>query len=300
MQLFHNGLRRRAHDSVFTLTLLFASVIGSSGLCAGVAENVASETLLQQNNSIDHSISLYFDGKPLSDAVTLLSQRSGISIELADELKNQSVRKHIKASTWNQAIKQLLDGYSFLGIIDGDGVYRRVIVTGVAGDGTDPIMTAQLSSNDSGLRVVSDKIEDRPVSLWQLSDGSKHSVTREEGISSEPIVLLPDAFDKVVLGQPLQLEIPQEEVPLYGIVSDMHTELNGKVTVWSGPLDGSHETASFTITKGSITTYVTVATGGSIYEISVDNDTGEGSVFNEEDLTRGKQGDDVVVPASQP
>jgi len=83
---------------------------------------------------------------------------------------------------------------------------------------------------------------------------------------------------------------------LIGGVGENHSELNGDIQVWSGPIDGAHETASFTITRGKRSTYVTVATGTSIYEARIDNSTGLGSVVNEVELTKKITKNDYLIP----
>ena len=94
----------------------------------------------------------------------------------------------------------------------------------------------------------------------------------------------------------MEIPIPQEDQPYFGVVGETHDQLNGAVQVWSGPIDGSHATASFTLTRGRTSTYVTVATGTSIYEVAIDNVTGVGSVVNEVDLTKGKEQEDTLTP----
>lgn len=250
------------------------------------------------SESSDEPVKLQLNGQSLAQVIDRISGPSGISFQLADEVRQWPLRGVIEGGDWSAVVRQLMQGFSFLGIIDDQGGYRRVIVTGFAGDGRDASNAgpdddlADRELPHETLQESSD-LADRPLRLWdpQLS---MHAVKFDGEFPSRPVKLIESGFEAMDIGQPLQLDIPQEDFPVYGVVSDMRNALGGRVTVWSGPVDGVHETASFTITRGQKMTYITVATGDSIYEVSIDNSSGDGIVVNEADLTRGKDGNDEV------
>ena len=256
-----------------------------------------ANTTLKISPNKSNISSLDFRQTPLSHALEIVNKKSGVTFSVNEALGGQLINQKISANDWNSAIKELLQGYSYLGIVDRSKSFRRIIVTGLSGSGID---STQINAPDEGLDPGADMkdvpLSESPILLWHTSPGSNNARTKQSGIPSKFIQILPDALNQLRVGQPLEIQIPQEEFSLFGVVSSEHSELNGRVSVWSGPLDAFHETASFTVTRGNKLTLVTVATGLSIYEISIDNSTGIGSVVNGLDLVRGKDQNDAVIP----
>ena len=252
-------------------------------------------------------IALRFDGQRLFDAMAEVARRSSVRIMVAPELVDETVHAEIKNAQWQGAIRTLLEGFDHIAIVDRDGRFRKVWITGRkadagrgagVADGADdqaPVFETGAGPKRLGAPELEGSLE-LPVAIWQPLDRSLESPPDDGSIPWAPVQSDPAFFDAMRVGQPLEILIPQEEAPLFAVVGETHNQLNGRVQVWSGPIDGSHETASFTITRGQITTYITVATGTSIYEVSVDNATGLGKVFNEVDLTKGKTERDFVIP----
>jgi len=244
-----------------------------------------------------NTFSLDFRQTSFSHVLQIVSKRSGVTFSVDDALGDQLINQKISGNDWNSAIKALLQDYSYLGIVDRSKSFRRIIVTGLSGNGSDSKQISRpVGELGPGTDALDVPLSETPILLWQASPGGNNTRLKQSGIPTRFIQTLPDALNQIRVGQPLEIQIPQEEFPLFGVVGSEHSELNGRVSVWSGPIDAFHETASFTVTRGNKLTFVTVATGISIYEISIDNATGLGTVVNGLDLVRGKDENDAIIP----
>ncbi len=249
-------------------------------------------------------VELRFEGQRLFDAMAEVARRSGVRIMVAPELVDEKVHTEIRHAQWPGAIRKLLKGFDHIAIVDREGRFRKIWITGRKADGGMAAGGAadQVFSSERGVageRLIGTESEgaiELPVAIWQPLEQGAEASQDDEGIPWAPVQSDPAFFEAIRVGQPLEILIPQEESPLFAVVGETHSQLNGQIQVWTGPIDGAHETASFTITRGQVTTYITVATGTSIYEISVDNATGFGKVINEVDLTKGKTDKDFVIP----
>jgi hypothetical protein len=241
---------------------------------------------------------MHFTDHPFDDVLDELSRQSGVRFHLTPSLRTRSIYATFSGNNWSDAIKTFLRDYNHLAIVDRDGALRRVWITGFSeASVVSPSVSLTKGYNDPEQPFMRrpgqpDGME-LPLALWQ---SAPYWVAPRADLPAEPIEVDPLIFDNLKVGQPVELPIPQESAPLFGVVSETHDELGGEVRVWSGPVDGSHDSASFTISHGSKATYITVATGSRIYELSVDNVTGGGSVVDEADMTSGKDHDDIILP----
>ena len=245
-----------------------------------------------------HEVELKFHDVRLSDAMADVSRRSKVKILVSPDLQNEKLNTQIKSADWTNAIKSLLAEFNNIAIVDRRGDFRKIWITGrkdpaIVSANVAPGITGHASQVDSQSEP-SESIG-LPIAIWQSLEYEAES-SDDDSIPSAPIQMDPLFFESLQIGQPIEIPIPQEEFPLFGVVSETHSQLNGDVQVWSGPIDGSHETASFTVTRGEVTTYVTVATGTSIYEVTLNNTTGIGNVVNETDLTKDVTEQDYVIP----
>ncbi len=234
----------------------------------------------------------------MSDAMADVSRRSKVRIVISQDLKDEKIDAEFKSADWRSAIKYLLTGFNHIAIVDRSGDFRKIWIMGRKDSENLSGLTSDVTGRASGVNdhpEPSESIE-LPIAIWEPLEYGSSSLEGDETIPSAPIQMDPSVFESLQIGQPIEIPIPQEAFPLFGVVGENHSQLNGEVQVWSGPIDGSHETASFTVTRGEITTYVTVATGTSIYEVTLDNATGIGSVVNEKDLTKDVTGQDFVIP----
>ena len=277
--------------------VIFSLVIflGGSSLAFADRSTESQYSTKQTPLHDDNPIELDLGQTKLSRALKVVNERSGVIFRVKDGLGDQIINKKISGNDWNFAIKQMLQGYSYLGIVDRTKSFRRVIITGLSGNGVDPSGRLEEGLNP-GEDAPDGQLSESPILLWQTIHDPGVKGQKKSEIPTEFIQTNPNALKQIRVGQPLEIQIPQEEFPLFGVVGDAHSELNGRISVWSGPLDAFHETASFTVTQGKKLTLVTVATGLSIYEISIDNATGLGTVVNGLDLIKGKDGNDTVIP----
>jgi len=243
-------------------------------------------------------IEMQFRDDSLSAVAAELSRRSGVRIAVSSSIKSSLVNADVQAENWNDAIKSALAGFNFLAILDRDGRFQKIWLTGTkdpsSGSGSDA--TTRKKKVVNSVELKKPELKELPISLWQPVGGKAVNSPWGESAHAEPIQMDPKLFDSLEIGQPIEIPIPQEAAPVFGVIGENHSQLNGEVQVWSGPIDGSHETASFTVTRGEKGTYVTVATGTSIYEVSVDNATGAGAVVNETELTKNVTENDYIIP----
>lgn len=295
----HQGKHKITIFALMGLVLIHASTLSA---------NATKGTDVKRAEGVSKpEIELRFDGQRLLDAMAEVTRRTGVRIMVAPELVDEKIEVAIKQTDWHAAIKTLLKSFDHIAIVDRSGNYRKIWITGRKAS-TSAAATAHGAVTDRVFRFGTgaernrpagsepDRSMELPVAIWEPLEPDTQSFEADGTIPSAPVQADPALFETIRVGQPLEILIPQEEFPLFAVVGETHSQLNGEIQVWSGPIDGSHETASFTITRGEVTTYITVATGTSIYEVSIDNATGLGQVVNEVDLTKGKTDRDFLVP----
>lgn len=284
---------------ILQLALTGLMLVSLPSLSANTPISPASKTL---GNTSDNKVSavaikLQYQDTRLSDAMADVSRRSKVRIVISPDLGDEKITVKVNSANWNHAIKSLLVGFNHIAIVDRRGDFRKIWITGrkdpeVVAGGVVPGQIGHALQVDDQAELT-ESIE-LPMIIWEPLDYELSDTG--ESITAMPIQMDPSLFETLQIGQPIEIPIPQEQTPLFGVIGESHQQLNGAVQVWSGPIDGSHETASFTVTRGEVTTYVTVATGTSIYEVTLDNTTGIGSVVNEVDLTKDVTGQDFLIP----
>lgn len=283
-------------NSIIILTLTGLSLLNSSR-----AVTMASAESLVARSDIGTASGVEIDptSRQLAALSAEISARSDVRIVVSTDLAKEEVDVELDATDWNGTIRGLLRNYDYLAILDRDGSYRRVWITArdknrITGEGISP--RASFGVRTAVGHDEPDPLTELPIAIWQPIDVGGTSVFDESDIPHKSVQMDPDFFDLLEVGRPVEIPIPQESQPYYGVVGEIHNQLNGAVQVWSGPIDGAHDTASFTMTRGRVSTYVTIATGSAIYEAVLDNATGVGSVMNEVDLTKGKDEHDSLIP----
>lgn len=236
----------------------------------------------------------------LGDLLTELSADRDVPIFVSPQLSEDAVPGELGDAEWEAAIESLLAQYNYLAIIDRSGRYRKLWITARRAQprskrAADDHAASSAAQDAAGVREPG-SIAELPIPLWQPVDRGDPTLPLAEDVPFESVQMDPEFFESLQVGQPLEIPVPQETQPYFGVVSESHNQLNGSVRVWSGPIDGSHDTASFTMTRGRFSTYVTIATGRSIYEVTIDNASGVGSVVDEIDLTKGKEEQDSITP----
>ena len=98
-------------------------------------------------------------------------------------------------------------------------------------------------------------------------------------------------------GQQVSFFIPQNQKEYQGVVESHYQQFDGKVSVSKGRLEEGDELTSFMVTKGPDTTLVMVATDEGVYQIEIDNDTGQGTVIDDRALDYfRKHNDSILTP----
>jgi hypothetical protein len=282
------------------IVLLAITGLMMANPCRVVAVTEVSQ-LIMQDTLVDSSVEPNSTDRRLGALLADIRAQSDVRIIAPAALADDEVGIVIDATDWNSTIRTLLKNYNHLAIIDRAGNYRKIWITA-----RDESRRAEDSRNPSSLaRTHSgrhhdepDPLTELPVAIWQPVEVDDTSVFSESDIPHASVQMDPSFFDSLQVGRPIEIPVPQESEPYFGVVGETHDQLSGAVQVWSGPIDGAHESASFTMTRGRISTYVTIATGSSIYEAVVDNATGVGSVVNEVDMTKGKDEHDALIPTN--
>ena len=207
--------------------------------------------------------------RPLAEVFTEITQRSGIRFTLTSSLRDHSVTTRLKGTDWSAAVKSFLRATTILSIIGANRALRRVWVLGFGGGTVAQTRPSVANSSGGDAQRFSKRPDERldtrlPLALWQVAPKRRLGKT---AMPSEPIEMGPTIIDNLIVGQPLELETPQEVDPIFGVVGETHDRLAGAVQVWLRPLDGSPNSASFTISRGARTAWITVATGTNIYEV---------------------------------
>ncbi len=131
--------------------------------------------------------------------------------------------------------------------------------------------------------------------LWQLADSiPKSSQTLAAEIPVEHITVSADAFSHLTVGQKVSLYIPQENKDYIGTVTENYQQFKGKVKISSGEIDNGSQFSSFTVTQGSESTLVMIATNESVYQVEIDNSTGNGTVIDDRALDYYRKHDDSL------
>ena len=245
------------------------------------------------------SVKLSFAGARLHDAMAEVSRRSAVPILVSPGISDLPVEVKLQGDDWHAVLRAWLRDFDHLAIVDRAGQYRKIWITArMTGVSDAPKGGAGRSNEQEPVdhSTEPDEITELPLAIWEPLDPGMPTDLVDANIPSAPVQMDTGMFDAIEIGQPIEIPIPQEDDPVFGVVAETHSQLNGEIQVWSGPVDGSHETASFTISRGEIATYVTVATGTEIYEVTLDNTTGLGTVVNEVDLTKGKTEKDFIIP----
>lgn len=132
--------------------------------------------------------------------------------------------------------------------------------------------------------------------LWQTASKSEVPIqSLPEEILVEPIQVSPHAFDNLVEGQKVALFIPQTGQEYTGTIEQNHQQFGGQVSVSSGSIEGGDQFSSFTVSKGTQSTLVMIATNEGIYQVEIDNKTGIGTVIDDKELDHFRKEDDTLT-----
>ncbi len=132
--------------------------------------------------------------------------------------------------------------------------------------------------------------------LWQPVPPQQHPQDIPDNLNVEYIKVNKPGTMKLSEGQQVALLIPQENRTYTGIIEESTRAYGDEITISSGAIKNGDENASFSITEGENTTFITVATGESIYQVEINNRTGVGVVLNDRELNQYRQNEDGILP----
>ena len=138
-----------------------------------------------------------FTNKPFVEVATAIEQQSHIKILIVPFLKNKLITADIQASSWKNAIVQLLKNYNRAGFIDKNGQISRIIVTGINSNGSDSITPPPVPFSYS----ESNLLQQRPGHLKNLPDGSVIRINFNKSM-----------LKNMVLGEVLSLAYPLDNL----------------------------------------------------------------------------------------
>lgn len=84
------------------------------------------------NQARSQTISLLIDQERLSDVTLKIAEQTGICFKFNAAVENDLISKKLQAQDWKSALAQLLQGYNYSTIQEGDAV-RTVFITGYRG-----------------------------------------------------------------------------------------------------------------------------------------------------------------------
>jgi hypothetical protein len=200
-------------------------------------------------------VELNLSGRPLTDVIRDISQRSGTEIVVADSLGQDRITAAIAEEGWNDAIKSLLADYNYEAQWNGNGKIQRVIVSGRNGNGeaAPPVAVVHTVAGDM-LRYQAMPVI-LPEKFHALAQGSVMPIN----ISTEELLAMN-------LGDRIGLTLPGGQ---YDVVHDNRFEHeNGDVT-WVGYLENEGKGYRVILTTGSEGTLGQVVTPDGVYNLDL-------------------------------
>ncbi len=132
--------------------------------------------------------------------------------------------------------------------------------------------------------------------LWQAVTPQQHPKDIPDNLNVEYIKANQTGLMNLSEGQQVALVIPQENKSFIGVIAESTRAYGGEITISSGTIENGDENASFSITEGKNTTFITVATGESIYQVEINKQTGIGTVLDDRELDQYRQNEDGILP----
>ena len=133
-------------------------------------------------------------------------------------------------------------------------------------------------------------------SVWQPIAQQQQPETLPDNLQVEYIQVADKNSMTFSEGEKVSFLIPQENKSFVGIINESTRAFGGDVNISSGDIENGKDHASFSITEGENTTFVTVATGESIYQIEIDNQSGIGVVLDDRELNQYRLKEDGIFP----
>jgi len=162
------------------------------------------------------------------------------------------------------------------------------------GNKTLPLTKASSSKSNLALTKASPNKQTKQV--WQPIAQQQRPKTLPDNLHVEYIKVVDDSSMNFFEGQKISFLIPQENTSYVGTINESTRAFGGDVEISSGDIANGIEHASFSITEAENTTFVTIATGKSIYQVEIDNHSGIGVVMDDRELNRYRYDGDGILP----
>lgn len=181
--------------------LTFCLTIASNTYAAKIGEPPLPATTPTPNTQ---TISMVFNNQPLSDAIRQIADQTGIRFKYDAPIESDIINKKLEASNWNKALGQLLQGYNYTMIHDGNQI-KTVLISGYKGGmkQVDSHDSPDILSADLNTSFQNDQPEQGPIidiviptdELANLPEGGAMNVDLPVGtftIKQESMVMIED------------------------------------------------------------------------------------------------------------
>ena len=154
----------------------------------------------------------------------------------------------------------------------------------------------KVSSSKPSLILKTAPLSKQTQWIWQSIAQQQRPNTLPDKLYVEYIKVVADNSLKFSEGEKISFLIPQEDKSYVGTINESTRAFSGDVKISSGDIDNDNEHASFSITEAEDTTFVTIATGESIYQVEINNHSGIGVVMDDRELNRYRYDGDGILP----
>lgn len=158
--------------------------------------------------------------------------------------------------------------------------------------------TSVVKAFDTKAELVVSKVSsgEQIKQVWQPIAQQQQPETLPDNLHVEYIKIAENDSMNFSEGEHVSFLIPQENKSYVGIINESTRAFGGDVNIASGDIENGNEHASFSITEGENTTFITVATGESIYQVEIDNQSGVGVVLDDRELNQYRHKEDGITP----
>ncbi len=155
---------------------------------------------------------------------------------------------------------------------------------------------AKISNSEPELVISKSSTSTQTKQVWQPIAQQQQPKSLPDNLQVEYIKVADTSSMTFSEGEKVSFLIPQENKSYVGIVNESTRAFGGDVNISSGDIENGDEHASFSITEGENTTFITVATGESIYQVEIDNQSGVGVVLDDRELNQYRHKEDGIIP----
>lgn len=157
----------------------------------------------------------------------------------------------------------------------------------------------KVSKSNSELVITKSSLDMQAKQVWQPIAQQQQPKTLPDNLHVEYIKVADSNSMKFSEGEKVSFLIPQENKSYVGIVNESTRAFGGDVNISSGDIENGSDHASFSVTEGENTTFITVATGESIYQVEIDNQSGVGVVLDDRELNQYRHKEDGIYPPAE-